>query len=78
MSFLVKMAMPKNGLYCRRRRHDSNPGLVDRDRNFCVLEFLFKIDQKSAFFVIRQHGSTPLQAIDSTGIYGEIRDGGRV
>jgi len=26
------------------------------DRNFCTLRFLFEIDDKSAFFLIRQHG----------------------
>lgn len=33
------------------------------DRNFCVLEFLFKIHQHSAFFVIRQHGNTPYKPL---------------
>jgi len=29
------------------------------DRNFCVLSFLLTLHQKSAFFIIRQHGNTP-------------------
>jgi Transposase DDE domain len=33
------------------------------DRNFCVLEFLFKIHREGAFFVIRQHGNTPYKAL---------------
>jgi len=28
------------------------------DRNFCTTDFLFGIDQRQGFFVIRQHGST--------------------
>jgi hypothetical protein len=33
------------------------------DRNFCVLDFLLKVHQKSAFFVIRQHGNTPYKSL---------------
>jgi hypothetical protein len=33
------------------------------DRNFCVVRWLFKIDQQSAFFVVRQHGNTPYKPL---------------
>lgn len=33
------------------------------DRNFCVLDFLFTLSQKSAYFVIRQHGNTPYKPL---------------
>ena len=45
------------------------------DRNFCVLEFLFKIDQKSAFFVIRQHGSTPYKPLTPLEFMGKSETG---
>jgi hypothetical protein len=45
------------------------------DRNFCVLEFLFKIHQKSAFFVIRQHGSTPYKPLTSLKFVGKSATG---
>jgi hypothetical protein len=45
------------------------------DRNFCVLEFLFKIHQKSAFFVIRQQGSTPYKPLTSLKFVGKSATG---
>jgi hypothetical protein len=33
------------------------------DRNFCVLGWLFRIHQQSAFFVVRQHGNTPYKPL---------------
>jgi hypothetical protein len=33
------------------------------DRNFCVLSFLLTLHQKSAFFIIRQHGNTPYKPL---------------
>lgn len=35
------------------------------DRNFCVLGWLFRIHQRSAFFVVRQHGHTPYKPLKS-------------
>lgn len=35
------------------------------DRNFCVLGWLFRIHQQSAFFVVRQHGNTPYKPFRS-------------
>lgn len=45
------------------------------DRNFCVLEFLFKIHQHSAFFVIRQHGNTPYKPLTSMKYIGQSATG---
>ena len=45
------------------------------DRNFCVLEFLFKIHQKSAFFIIRQQGSTPYKPLTSLKFVGKSATG---
>jgi hypothetical protein len=45
------------------------------DRNFCVLEFLFKIQQRSAFFIIRQHGSTPYKPLTSLQFVGKSATG---
>jgi len=45
------------------------------DRNFCVLEFLFKIQQKSAFFVVRQHGSTPYKPLTKLKFVGKSETG---
>jgi hypothetical protein len=33
------------------------------DRNFCVLEAMFRIHEKSAFFNFRQHGNTPYKPL---------------
>lgn len=43
--------------------------------HFCVLEFLFTIDQKSAFFVIRQHGSTPYKPLTPLKFVGKSETG---
>ena len=45
------------------------------DRNFCVLGFLFKIHQKGAFFVIRQHGNTPYNALSELQFCGRSETG---
>ncbi len=45
------------------------------DRNFCVLEFLFKIHRQSAFFIIRQHGSTPYKPLTSLKVVGKSATG---
>ena len=45
------------------------------DRNFCVLECLFKIHQQSAFFIIRQHGNTPYQPLTSMKYIGQSATG---
>jgi len=45
------------------------------DRNFCVLNFLFTIHQKAAFFVIRQHGSTPYKPLTQLKFIGKSETG---
>jgi hypothetical protein len=45
------------------------------DRNFCVLEVLFRIHRKSAFFVFRQHGSTPYKPLTSLQFIGKSETG---
>ena len=45
------------------------------DRNFCVLEFLFKIHRKPAFFVIRQQGGTPYKLLTSLEFVGKSASG---
>jgi IS4 transposase len=45
------------------------------DRNFCVLELLFRIHRKSAFFVFRQHGSTPYKPLTSLKFVGKSETG---
>jgi hypothetical protein len=39
--------------------------LIVADRNFCVLSFLFGIALKKAYFVIRQHKSTPYKSLSN-------------
>lgn len=45
------------------------------DRNFCVLEFLFDFHKKSAFFVARQHGSTPYNRLTELQFMGNSATG---
>jgi len=45
------------------------------DRNFCVLNFLFTMHQKSAFFVICQHGSTPYKPLTQLKFIGKSETG---
>jgi hypothetical protein len=45
------------------------------DRNFCVLAFLFEFHKKSAFFVIRQHGNTPCNALTEMKLMGDSTTG---
>jgi hypothetical protein len=45
------------------------------DRNFCVLEWLFRIRQKSAFFVVRQHGNTPYKPLTPLKFVGKSETG---
>ena len=45
------------------------------DRNFCVLWFLFKIIEKSAFFVIRQHGNMPYNQLNELQYIGKTETG---
>ena len=45
------------------------------DQNFCVLEWLFRIRQKSAFFVVRQHGNTPYKLLTSLRFIGKSETG---
>ena len=45
------------------------------DRNFCVLNFLFNLDRKRAFFVIRQHGKTPYKPLTEIKLIGQSATG---
>ena len=45
------------------------------DRNFCVLEWLFRIRKKSAFFVVRQHGNTLYKPLTSLRFMGKSETG---
>lgn len=45
------------------------------DRNFCVLWFLFKIIEKSAFFVIRQHMGMPYKPLNELQFIGTTETG---
>lgn len=47
------------------------------DRNFCVLKFLFETNNRSAFFIIRQHGNTPFKVLTELRFIG-ICDTGKV
>lgn len=53
---------------------DANDLLV-ADRNFCVLGFLFKIIQRKAFFVIRQHKGMPYNSLSDLDFIGETETG---
>ncbi len=45
------------------------------DRNFCVLRFMFGIDQKHAFFILRQHKSTPFTPSSKMSFVGNMETG---
>lgn len=45
------------------------------DRNFCVLNFLFDLHRKRAFFVIRQHGNTPYKPLSELKFIGQSATG---
>jgi hypothetical protein len=45
------------------------------DRNFCVLGWLFRIHQQSAFFVVRQHGNTPYKPLKPLELIGKSTTG---
>lgn len=45
------------------------------DRNFCTRRFLFGIAERQAYFVIRQHGNLPWQAITELEYAGECDNG---
>ena len=45
------------------------------DRNFCVLDFMIKIHEKSAFFILRQHGSTPYFPLNNLEFIGKSATG---
>ena len=47
------------------------------DRNFCVSSFLFEIDARGAYFIIRQHGNLPYTPIGKEKAAGSI-DGAKV
>lgn len=42
------------------------------DRNFCVRSFLFEIDARGAYFIIRQHGNLPYTPIGKEKASGSI------
>ncbi|MEN9561946.1 MAG: hypothetical protein RIR73_190 [Chloroflexota bacterium] len=45
------------------------------DRNFCVLNFLFGLHNKKAYFVIRQHASTPYISLSDKVFIGNSETG---
>lgn len=45
------------------------------DRNFCTLNFMFSIHHKKAFFILRQHGSTPYKSLEEKRFIGETETG---
>lgn len=45
------------------------------DRNFCVINFMFKIHQKNAFFVLRKHGATPCNLLSEKEFVGNSETG---
>jgi hypothetical protein len=45
------------------------------DRNFCVLKFLFEIHNRSAFFIVRQHGNTPFKPLTELKFIGRCDTG---
>lgn len=45
------------------------------DRNFCTLGFLFGIQHKSAYFIIRQHANTPFTSLTKKTFIGESDTG---
>lgn len=47
------------------------------DRNFCVCNFLFEIDAKGAYFIIRQHANLPCTPIGKEKAVGSV-DGEKV
>ena len=48
-----------------------------KDRNFCVLKFLFEIHNRLAFFITRQHGNTPFNVLNKLEFIG-TSDTGKV
>jgi hypothetical protein len=45
------------------------------DRNFCVLDTMFAVHDKSAFFIFRQHARTPIKSLSSLVFIGETETG---
>ena len=45
------------------------------DRNMSTNKFLFGIEQKNAYFIIRQHGSLPWQALEELQEVGRVNNG---
>ena len=45
------------------------------DRNFCVLQFLFEIHRKQAFFIIRQHGNLNTNPLEKFRLIGTSETG---
>jgi len=45
------------------------------DRNFCVVHFTCGIDNKHAFFIIRQHGNFPFKLLGKEKFVGRIETG---
>jgi len=45
------------------------------DRNFCTLQFLFEVADHDAYFVIRQHGNLPWDAIGRMKKIGRVEEG---
>jgi IS4 transposase len=47
------------------------------DRNFCTINFLFNVDKRDAFFIVRQHQNLPWEPVDKLKKVGRI-DGAKV
>lgn len=47
------------------------------DRNFCTVNFLFNVDKRDAFFIVRQHQNLPWEPVDKLRKVGRI-DGAKV
>lgn len=45
------------------------------DRNFCTVEFTCDIDDRDAFFIIRQHGNLPYTILGKEKLTGKIETG---
>ena len=76
MSFLVKMAMPRNSPYYRRWQTRLKPVIctwliaIFASWNFCS-----PFAKKSAFFIVRQHGCTPYKQLTQLKFVGKSATG---
>ena len=45
------------------------------DRNFCTLNFIFGINHRKAFFILRQHANTPCKLLNEKEFIAESETG---